>query len=117
MKKHSLKIIVAALALACATTPSARAALFSEYAPTGNTFTVPTSAYAASGGLLYYMDDGGTLFWENAFNSNSFTAVGHFGGSGYSVSSFPAFVEFSPDGSRVAVGNNGGADFSTYQVA
>ncbi len=30
--------------------------------------------------------------------------------------SFPAFVKVSPDGGRIAVGNNGGASFSDYQL-
>jgi len=94
---------------------SARADLFSTYTSTGNTFTVPTSAYDASGGLLHYLS-GNTLYRQDGFNVNSFTAVGHLG-SGFSVNDFPAFVEFSPDGSRVAIGNSGGADFSTYQIA
>src|SRR3989338_5126295 len=107
-----IKLFVLALAF---TGACARADLFSTYAPTGNTFTVPTSAYEVSGGLIHYLD-GDTLYRQDAYNAASFTAVGHFG-SGFSVNSFPAFVEFSPDGSRVAVGNNGGTDFSTYQIA
>lgn len=98
-----------------ATVVSAHADLFSSYAPTGNTFTVPSSAYDVSGGLIYYVDQS-TLYRQDGFNSSSFTAVGHLGGS-YSANSFPSFVEFSPDGSRVAIGNGGGADFGTYQVA
>jgi hypothetical protein len=115
MKIRGLKFIFGALLLIGALVPSARADLFSSYAPTGNTFTVPTSAYDVSGGLIYYFS-GNTLYRQDGFNVNSFSPVGHFG-SAFSVNAFPAFVEFSHDGSRVAVGNNGGADFGTYQIA
>jgi hypothetical protein len=104
--------VVFAFVVAAAT---GRADLFSTYELTGNTFTVPTSAYTSSGGLLHYFDNG-TIYRQDSLNSAGFTAVGHLG-SGFSVNSFPAFLEFSPDGSRVAIGNSGGSDFSTYQVA
>ena len=56
-----------------------------------------------------------SVFRETAPGSRAFTNLGVLPGA--DVPSFGvAFVRVSPDGSKIAVGNNGGASFGNFQV-
>ncbi len=58
---------------------------------------------------------GAELLLETAPGSRSFAGVGALAGADFN-SFGPAFVRVSPDGSRVAIGNGGGASFGNYKV-
>lgn len=58
---------------------------------------------------------GTDVYVESAPGSKSFVPVGALPGADF-PSFGPAFLVVSPDGTRFAVGNNGGASFTNYQV-
>lgn len=58
---------------------------------------------------------GSTVYVETASGSRQFSALGTLAGA--DLASFgPAFVRVSPNGSKLAVGNNGGVDTTNFQV-
>lgn len=58
---------------------------------------------------------GDDIFVESAAGSRVFASAGMMPAA--DIASFgAAFLRVSPDGSKIAVGNNGGADFATFQV-
>jgi len=107
--------LVAAVVLAAAA-GSAAADAFAEYA-LADTFQLPAGAtefgILPDGRLLTL--SGAALYVEDAAGARTFGQVGTLPGA--DIASFgPAFVKVSPDGTRLAVGNNGGASFGDYQV-
>jgi hypothetical protein len=94
----------------------ARADTFSDYQPSGS-FSLP-----AAGALFDVGPDGrvvalvgSTVYRETASGSRAFAGVGTLAGA--DMPSFgPAFVRVSPDGQRIAVGNNGGVSGGNFQV-
>jgi hypothetical protein len=69
----------------------------------------------ADGRIVTLVDD--TVFTESASGSAIFNALGTLAGADVSPGAFAtAFVRVSPDGSRIAVGNNGGVSFGNFQV-
>jgi hypothetical protein len=112
---------VAACLLAVA--PVARADVFSSYQLVGS-FQLPgtTVAFDAQpdGRLVTVVVQTtpvvqAIVYRETAAGSGVFTSLGALPGA--DVPSFgAAFVRVSPDGTRIAVGNNGGATFANFQV-
>ena len=74
-------------------------------AGTGAFDTLPTGEIVTLAGDQMYV--------ERAPGSGQFELRGQLPGADIA---FPAFLEVSPNGERVAVGNNGGASFSNFQV-
>ena len=111
-------MILAALVVAAVVLPAwtARADAFDLYGP-ATPFDLPTGAGpfdAMSDGRLVTLV-GSELFAETAVGSRSFDSIGTLDGGDFSDFG-PAFIEVSPDGTRVAIGNGGGAGFDHYQV-
>jgi hypothetical protein len=97
---------------------AARGDAFSAYA-LDRTFALPAGASSfdvlADGRIVTLVDD--TVFTESASGSAIFNALGTLAGADVSPGAFAtAFVRVSPDGSRIAVGNNGGVSFGNFQV-
>lgn len=93
----------------------ARADAFNDYGPTGS-FSLPASSpfdVLNDGRLVTLV--GADVYTETAVGSRSFTELGTL--TGMDVSNYgAAFIRVSPDGTRLAVGNNGGASWSNYEV-
>ena len=94
----------------------AQADAFDLYGP-ATPFDLPSGAgpfdAMRDGRLITLVGD--ELFAETAVGSRSFDSIGRLEGGDFSDFG-PAFVEVSPDGTRVAIGNGGGAGFDHYQV-
>ena len=88
---------------------------FTDYALAGS-FSLPAASpfdVLADGRLITL--SGADVYTETAVGSGSFTRAGSLAGMdvpGYAA----AFVRVSPDGSTVAIGNNGGASYGNYEV-
>jgi hypothetical protein len=96
--------------------PSVRADTFSGYQPAGS-FSLPGSTVSfdalPDGRIITVVQS--TVFRETAPGSRVFVSLGALPGA--DIASFgTAFVRVSPDGTKIAVGNNGGASFSNFQV-
>ena len=81
------------------------------------TLTLPGSGgpvAAAPDGRLVTLS-GSTVYRETSAGSRTFSALGTLSGADFSASG-AAFVRVSPDGTKLAVGNGGGASFSSYKV-
>jgi hypothetical protein len=89
--------------------------MFSSYQLTGS-FTMPGATVAfdslPDGRIITIV--GTSVFRETSSGSRSFTNLGTIVGDipSYGV----AFLRASPDGTRIAVGNNGGVSFGNFQV-
>jgi hypothetical protein len=97
-------------------TGTSRADTFSSYQAAGS-FTLPGSTVALDslpdGRILTVV--GSSVFRETASGSRVFTNLGALPNA--DIPSFgAAFVRASPDGTKIAVGNNGGASFANYKV-
>lgn len=96
--------------------PAVRADRFDAYELT-RTFTLPANTDVidvAPDGRVYALV-GVELFRETASASGSFTSLGNLPGA--DIPSFgAAFIRVSPDNSRVAIGNNGGAGGGNFRV-
>jgi hypothetical protein len=113
----------AAVVCALAAAPAARADVFSSYQPAGS-FVLPGATVALDAlpdGRLVTVVVQATpvvqaiVFRETAPGSGAFASLGALPGA--DVPSFgAAFLRVSPDGTRIAVGNNGGASFANFQV-
>ncbi len=94
----------------------ARADAFSGYQLVGR-FSLPQGAAffdsLLDGRLITIAD--AEVFVESGPGSKEFVQVAALAGADF-PSLGPAFVHVSPDGTRFAVGNNGGASFTSYQV-
>ena len=107
---------ILAIALLAAGTTVTRADAFDLYEP-ATPFDLPAGAGpfdAMSDGRLITLI-GDELFAETGVGSRSFGSIGRLDGGDFSKFG-PAFVEVSPDGTRVAIGNGGGAGFDHFQV-
>lgn len=89
---------------------------FSSYQQLGS-FNVPVGA-----SVFDALDDGriiaaasGTIWVETGAASGSFTSLGTLPAADF-PSFGAAFVRVSPDGTKIAIGNNGGASFGNYQI-
>jgi hypothetical protein len=109
-------VLVIALSCLTAAGGAAQAAAFDSYQHQ-ETFALPDGA-----GVFDVLPDGriittvGTaLQVETAAGSRTFTTAGALPGADFNDFG-PAFLRVSPDGSRVAVGNGGGASFGSYAV-
>lgn len=95
---------------------AARGEVFPGY-QYSHTFTMPAGATVFDvlndGRLIVLVGD--DVHVETAAGSNSFSQTGTLPSADF-PSFGPAFIRVSPDGSRIAVGNNGGASFSSYEV-
>ncbi len=108
----SLTVAVVATGLA----PNARAANFDEYFLAGS-FTLPNGA-----GLFDVLNDGrivtlggDEVYTETFVGAGDFQVAGTLPGA--DIAAFgAAFLRVSPDGARIAVGNNGGANLDDFQV-
>jgi hypothetical protein len=107
--------LAAALSLAPG---EARADTFSDYAPAGS-FSLPGSFPVADSlpdGRLIVVSLS-TVSRETSAGSHSFVVLGTLPGADMPTSfAGAAFVRVSPDGTKIAVGNNGGSSFSNFQV-
>jgi hypothetical protein len=108
--------LIGLLALLLLLSPrAAHSDTFSDY-QVSSSFTLPAGAQAfdvVAGRVIVSV--GNTLRLETSPGSRTFTTLGTL--SGADIPSFgPAFLRVSPDGQRVAIGNNGGASFFNYQV-
>lgn len=102
--------------LATAVSASARADTFSDYQAAGS-FSLPGSTVSfdalPDGRLVTVV--AATVFRETTSGSRTFQSLGALPGA--DIAGFgSAFVRVSPDGTRIAVGNNGGASFGNFQV-
>lgn len=59
---------------------------------------------------------GANVFIETAVGSKTFPATPNATLAGLNLGSAAAFLRVSPDGSRIAVGNNGGPSFSDFRI-
>ena len=107
------RVLAGALALMCFAT---QAHAFEDYV-LSESFSLP-----AGSGPVGHLPDGrlvtvvGTAVrLETGPRTRTFTPVGTLAGADF-PSFGPAFVRVSPDGTRVAIGNNGGASFTNYRV-
>jgi len=95
---------------------ASRADTFSAYQLQGS-FALP----AGSSGLDVLPDGrlltvvGTSVQVESAAGSRSFASIGTVAGADFSAFGL-GFVRVSPDGTRVAIGNGGGASFGNYEV-
>jgi hypothetical protein len=111
-------MILAALVVAVIISPArdARADAFDLY-EAATPFDLPAGAgpfdALGDGRLITLVGD--ELFAETGVGARSFGSIGRLEGGDFSDFG-PAFVEVSPDGTRVAIGNGGGAGFDHYQV-
>lgn len=82
-----------------------------------HTFTLPAGATVFDvlndGRLIVLVGD--DVYVESAAGSDTFSQTGTLPNADF-PSYGPAFVRVSPDGSRIAVGNNGGASFSSFKI-
>ncbi len=82
-----------------------------------HTFTLPANATVfdvlSDGRLIALFGD--DAYVEVAAGSDAFSQTGTLPSADF-PSFGPAFIRVSPDGLRIAVGNNGGASFSNYRV-
>jgi len=97
---------------------AARADAFTDYGLVG-TFDLPAAAkfdVLADGRLVTVV--GTSLYAETAVGARTFTSLGVLPGASFPGGAFggPAFVRVAPDGTRVAIGNNGGSTWSEYRV-
>lgn len=103
-------------------TGMASAAAISDYHLTGS-FTLP----ASDGAVFDTLPDGrvvalngAQVLVESAVGSHTFNSLGSLPGADLPSNSFgfggAAFVSVSPDGTKLAVGNSGGAAYNNYQV-
>jgi hypothetical protein len=117
LTKTTYWIFAIAAALAAFALPrSARADAFSDYHLTG-TFSLPASAgpfdNLPDGRLVVLV--GTTVLIEASSGSHSFTTLGTL--SAADIPDFgAAFLRVSPNGSKIAIGNNGGVGFDNFQV-
>lgn len=89
---------------------------FSRYYKIGS-FSLPTGAVmfdSLPDGRMITLS-GATVYLETAPASCVFASAGDLPDANISPSG-PAFLRVSPDGTRIAVGNNGGANFATFRV-
>ncbi len=93
-----------------------RADTFSAYQLKGS-FALPAGASGLDvlpdGRLLSVV--GSSVQTESAAGSRTFSAIGTLAGADFSGFGL-GFVRVSPDGTRVAIGNGGGASFGNYEV-
>ena len=105
-------IVVIVLALAPG---AARADLFSSYTLAGSfTLPAPSPFDVLPDGRLITLS-GADVYTEPSLGARVFSRLGTLPGMdvpGYAS----AFVRVSPDGTQLAVGNNGGASYNNYQV-
>ncbi len=109
---------IAAAATVALAMPAARADAFTDYGLVG-TFHLPAAArfdVLADGRLVTVV--GTSLYVETAVGARTFTSLGVLTGASFPGGAFggPAFVRVSPDGGRVAIGNNGGPTYADYRV-
>ncbi len=93
-----------------------RGEAFSRYQNIG-TFALPAGSVmfdALPDGRVITLS-GSTVYVETEPASGSFAPAGNLAGSDF-PSFGAAFLRVSPDGTRFAVGNNGGSSFSTFRV-
>jgi hypothetical protein len=118
LRTRCARVVAAAVlgALSAGIPRAARAQAFDNYQPAAS-FSLP-----GSGGPMGVTNDGRILtvvgtsaYLETAAGSRTFAALGVLSGADF-PSFGAAFVRVSPDGTKFAVGNNGGASFSSYKV-
>ncbi|MEE9294256.1 MAG: PEP-CTERM sorting domain-containing protein [Phycisphaerae bacterium] len=115
-KKRSCTAAARAAMVLLTIAAAAAAESFDEYFLAGS-FTLPAGAgpfdVLADGRVVTLV--GGDLYTETAVGSEAFGLPGSLPAG--DIPSFgAAFVRVSPGGARIAVGNNGGADFDNFQV-
>lgn len=115
-KKQTVFSALLIVPLFAAAVTTARADLFNEYDYFG-AFGVPPDTYAfdvlPDGRLVTVSGDHVSV--ESNLLSRDFVDLGQLPAG--DIGSFGvAFLRVSPDGTRIAIGNNGGATFSNYQV-
>lgn len=97
---------------------TARADAFNDYGLTGS-FSLPASGVfdVLGDGRLVTLD-GADVYAETAVGSRAFGLVGTLPDADMPDPMYagPAFVRVSPDGTRIAVGNNGGSSWTNHQV-
>lgn len=95
-----------AAALAGALASPAAALSVHSYGPQGS-FLIPGNTFDALPDGRLIVSSGNSVFLESAARSRSFSLLGTLNTAGGSVSGFGAsFISVSPDGSKVAVGDN-----------
>lgn len=97
---------------------SVRADAFSDYALTGS-FSLPAAGvFDVLGDGRLIMLHGADVYTETAVGSRTFSLLGTLPDADMPDPQYAgaAFVRVSPDGTRIAVGNNGGFTWDNYQV-
>lgn len=106
--------LAAAILFLCSNT--LRAESFDDYQLAGS-FTVPANTHTydvlSDGRLILLVDD--VVWLESAVSTRTFAVHGTLVGA--DIPSFgAAFIAVSPDGTKIAVGNNGSSTFSDFRV-
>lgn len=108
----------ALMAMVLAGVTPAWADAFEDYAQTGQ-FQLPVNASSfdvLNDGRIVTMV-GADVYVESAVGTGTFSSLGTLPGGDVGSDSFAtAFVRVSPDGARIAVGNNGGPSFANPEV-
>ena len=115
-KVQGFKGVVLAAAFVVVLSGGARGEAFSSYQKIG-TFSLPAGAAmfdALPDGRLITLS-GATVYLETEPGAGTFAAAGNLAGADF-PSFGAAFLRVSPDGTRFAVGNNGGSSFGTFRV-
>lgn len=115
-EKRITTLIVQFAVVLLSTASTVRADLFTDYALLG-AFTVPSDTYAFDvlpDGRIVTVSSA-NVFVESTLLSRTFVDLGPLPAADFSAFG-AAFVRVSPDGTRIAVGNNGGSTFANYQV-
>ncbi len=105
-------------AIMCAGAAEARADVFGAYV-LDRTVTLPSGVSSFDvlpDGRMVAMVNA-TVYAETASGAGTFTALGALAGADIAPGSYAtAFMAASPDGTRIAVGNNGGSSLANYEV-
>ena len=107
-------VLITAAAMV-AVPPAAKGDAFSDYALV-ESFNLPAASefdVLADGRLVTLV--GAEVYAESAVGSRSFNILGTLADADLGAFG-PAFLRLSPDGTRIAVGNNGGVTYGNYQV-
>ena len=111
-------VVVVTFVAVLAMSQSVLAEAFADYTLAGS-FSLPASGvYDVLGDGRLIALDGADVYVESGVQSRTFEYLGTLPAADMPDPQYmgPAFVRVSPDGTRIAVGNNGGLTWTNYQV-
>lgn len=109
------RFILTSLVLCLFVTP-VLAGAFENYAVVGSFSRPAADAYDVLNDGRIIALDGADVYTETAVGSQSFTKLGTISGMDLGGYYGSAFLRVSPNGTKFAVGNNGGASWSNFEV-